>query len=93
MRLSSNPSFTRFAVAPVGALELLSKLVSLPGHKYWEKLPSASVIADASVVGHHQVNDAYLVRVAEARKGRIVTFDDGLRLHALSARTVTVLGR
>lgn len=91
MRLSSNPSFTRFAVEPPAALGLLAKLVSLPGHAFWKDLPAASVLEEATLAGHQQVNDAYLVRIAESRKGQLVTFDGALRVHAHSARSVTVL--
>lgn len=91
MRLSSNPSFTRFAVEPHAAIGLLAKLVALPGHSYWKDLPAASILATATVAGHQQVNDAYLVRIAESRKGRVVTFDAALRLHAQSPRSITVL--
>jgi predicted nucleic acid-binding protein len=42
-------------------------------------------------IGHQQVNDAWLVQVARHNRGRLVTFDNRLRAHAIDAGQVEVI--
>jgi toxin-antitoxin system PIN domain toxin len=91
VRLSSNPSFTSAAVAPAAAAALLQKLASHDRHQFWADLPPVGVEMFARAVGHQQVTDCYLVRLAEHHAGRIVTFDAPLREHASDSEMVTVL--
>lgn len=81
VRISSNPKIIADAVSPRSAHATLTELIALPGHVYWEALPSPSecdVLRAVPVVGHRQVTDAYLIHVARHHKGRLVTFDKAL---------------
>jgi uncharacterized protein len=91
IRLSSNPSFTPAAVAPRIAAELLARMIARPGHQYWADVPASDPTIYARSVGHRQVMDAYLVALAGHHRGRVVTFDGGLRVHTKDPSTVSVL--
>jgi predicted nucleic acid-binding protein len=45
----------------------------------------------SKALGHQEVIDAYLVRLAEHHGGRVVTFDAALREHARDPGVVTVV--
>ena len=92
VRLSSNPAFTAEAVTPNEAAALLVRYKAHPGHAFVEHLPEIAVAGLENVIGHQQVNDAYLVRVAERKKMVFVTFDHRARAHAEKAQTVVVIG-
>jgi len=91
VRLSSNPAYTPAPVTPTQAADLLRKLVGHRGHRYWKSLPEPEPAMFAYVLGHQQVQDAYLVRVAERHRGRLVTFDGRLAMHATTAGVVHVI--
>lgn len=91
VRLSSNPSYTSVAVTPQVAATLLVTLVAHETHQFWNDLPPLSADVFARAVGHQQVTDAYLVRLAEHHAGRVVTFDAPLREHARDPHAVTVV--
>jgi uncharacterized protein len=91
VRLSSNPAYTSAAVPPQDAAALLATLVAHKAHAFW---PSPSAIAReiyARSLGHQQVNDAYLVQLARLNKGRVVTFDTRLAVHASDASQVLLI--
>ena len=91
VRLSSNPSFTRDAVAPGDALRLLERICRLPGHRSWDALPAVAGLSSFALVGHQQVSDAYLVLVAQRHKGTLATFDTRISAWAGAARHVAVI--
>ncbi|MBM4378001.1 MAG: hypothetical protein FJ086_01645 [Deltaproteobacteria bacterium] len=91
VRLSSNPAFTRQAVSPATALELLAQLKQVGKHRAWDELPGAGLLKGLTLAGHQQVMDAYLLRLAEAKRGTFVTFDRGARAFARDARHVLLL--
>ena len=80
VRLSSNPAVSRDAVSPRTALDMLSRIVALPEHEFWEdNMPLSSAIGPSSpVVGHKQLTDAYLLGLSRVRGGRLATFDRGI---------------
>jgi toxin-antitoxin system PIN domain toxin len=92
IRLSSNPSYTSEAVAPQEAASLLAALVAHGKHRFWVSSPAADASIFAKALGHQQVNDAYLVRIAAQNRGRVVTFDNRLSVHAHREGLVCVLG-
>ena len=77
VRISSNPAFTRDAVSPSAALELLERVKELPGYGFWpDHLPLLNSFENFSgIVGHRQVIDAYLLALAQAHKGILATLD------------------
>jgi uncharacterized protein len=81
IRLSSNPSFSRDAIAPSKAQTLLDISLGHPDHHFW---PDEISVRDAlaplrtSVVGHRQTTDAYLLGLAIFRRGKLATFDSAI---------------
>ena len=91
IRLSSNPSYTPAAVPPPEAAGLLQRLIAHKHHQFWPSPPAANPAFFAKALGHQQVNDAYLVAIARAQKGRVVTLDTRLPVHAGNDDTVLVI--
>lgn len=91
VRLSSNPAFTRQAVSPLEAIELLSELRGFGKHRFWSELSSVDALSSLPLAGHQQLTDAFLVKTAERHRGILVTFDRGAKPHDPSGRRVLVL--
>lgn len=80
VRVSSNPALPQ-ARSPREALELLRRMVAIPGHHFWSddvSLARDEVGLADRIVGHRQVTDAHLLRLAIRREGRLATFDRGV---------------
>jgi hypothetical protein len=85
VRILSNPALSRDALSPAQALDLLSAGLAHPAHEFWPDetpVPSALEHSAGSLQGHQQLTDAYLMALAERRKGVLATFDAGLRMLA-----------
>jgi len=81
VRIISNPAFSPDAVTPQEAIELLSVNMRDGSHRFWsDDLPMTEVLKRfrGTLVGHQQVNDAYLLSLAIHRKGRLATLDRGI---------------
>ena len=76
----------------------LLRILAVSGHKFWaDDLPpnKAAAFSSVAVVGHRQVIDAYLLALATANGGRLVTFDRGIGIGAVAGaakRNLLVLG-
>ena len=82
VRMVSNPAFSRDALAPGRAVALLGDNLSHPGHEFWTEslqLPDAVKGLKHALQGHRQLTDAYLLALANRRKGVLASFDRGLR--------------
>ena len=80
IRISSNPKIIADAATPRYALEVLKKIVAVPGHHFWPDTVAATdavAFGSAAFVGHRQVTDAYLLSLAQHHKGKLATFDCG----------------
>ncbi len=78
IRIVSNPAFSRDAVHPREAMQVLAANTAAPDHEFWpDALPFAEAVAFAGVrlLGHQQVTDAYLLGLALRRGGVLVTLD------------------
>jgi toxin-antitoxin system PIN domain toxin len=76
VRISSNPAFTPEAVSPWQALDLLARIVDLPGHGFWpDDLPLPAAITGSRILGHRQVVDLYLLKLAANHGGIFATLD------------------
>jgi toxin-antitoxin system PIN domain toxin len=77
VRSSSNPKFTKDAVPPATALELLDRLTRLPEHSFWPDVLSCkeALAGDQLIVGHRQLTDLYLLGLAHGNSGVLATFD------------------
>jgi toxin-antitoxin system PIN domain toxin len=77
----SNPAFSKDAVAPSVALELLTHNLNHPHHRFWPaNLPLGQALAELKpkLSGHQQVTDAYLLGLVRHFKGRLATFDTAI---------------
>ncbi|CAN5768263.1 type II toxin-antitoxin system VapC family toxin [soil metagenome] len=91
IRLSSNPAYTDAAVRPAEAATLLHEWTQHEKHAFWPSPAADRSSVYALALGHQQVNDAYLLDVAKARRGRFVTFDRRLQVHAAEEGLVLVI--
>ncbi len=94
VRIVSNPAFSRDALAPANAVELLQENLEHPGHRFW---PADIPVTEAMrgmlprLTGHQQITDAYLVALAIRNKGKLATLDRGIQQWA-PAGSVEVIG-
>ncbi len=78
VRVVSNPAFSRDAVQPREAVQVLSANTEAEDHEFWaEGMPVAEAVAFAGVrlMGHQQVMDAYLLGLAIRKGGVLATLD------------------
>jgi len=97
VRIVSNPIFSRRAVSPRDALEVLSGSLQHPAHHFWtEDIGVTEALAHFGrrLLGHQQITDAYLLGLAIQKKGRLATLDaslSSLLLDQSAARSRLVL--
>lgn len=78
VRIVSNPAFSRDAVSPREATDLLAANTSAPDHVFWaadRPFAEATAFAAVRLVGHRQVTDAYLLGLAISKSGCLATMD------------------
>jgi uncharacterized protein len=78
VRIVSNPAFSRDAVQPREAIQVLVANTAAKDHVFWpDALPLAGAVAFAGVrlIGHQQVTDAYLLGLAVHHGGALATLD------------------
>ena len=78
VRIVSNPAFSRDAVQPRDATQVLVANTSAKDHVWWaDDLPFAEAVSFAGVrlIGHQQVTDAYLLGLAIHHGGSLATLD------------------
>ena len=96
IRLSSNPAAVGAIKRPQEAAGILAAMVADSLHVYLGSLPSPASEdcrdAFAKLLGHQQVTDAYLLRLAAASKAVLVTFDRRLESLAEGQSRVIILG-
>ena len=81
VRLLANPAFSSAAVTPGEAMRVLELALQHPSHVFWSDeigLAAAVHPLRRRIVGHRQVNDAYLLGLAIHKGGRLATLDRGL---------------
>lgn len=82
VRILCNPTFSANALTPANALLVLETNLNLAGHHFW---PDSIPVVDAlkkikqRFTGHRQITDAYLVSLAAHHRGKLATFDKGVR--------------
>lgn len=82
VRIVSNPAFSRDAVSPAQALQLLAANLKHRAHRFWPAgigVPETLARFGGHLVGHRQVTDAYLLGLALHHRGKLATFDGGIR--------------
>jgi uncharacterized protein len=78
IRIVSNPAFSRDAVLPREAIQVLSVNTAADDHAFWpDDAPYAEVgeFAAERLLGHQQVTDAYLLGLAIRHGGALATLD------------------
>ncbi len=79
VRNLSNPAMSPRAVRPAEAVRVLQENIQHPGHRFWfDNLSVTQALAKLRLTGHKQVTDAYLLALAIANKGKLVTLDRGI---------------
>ncbi|RME95161.1 MAG: PIN domain-containing protein [Verrucomicrobia bacterium] len=81
VRIVSNPAFSRDAVQPREAMQVLAANTAAKDHVFWQDdLPLAEAVAFAGerLLGHQQLTDAYLIGLAIHHRGLLATLDQGL---------------
>jgi len=91
VRLSSNPTYAPRPVTPFEACRLLAQWTARTEHAFWGEEPPPVPADFARALGFQQVNDSYLLRLAEHHRGTVVTFDARLRALAAGGARLTVL--
>lgn len=89
VRIVSQPRYPS-PVVPTVAVELLEGATGTEHHEFWPceiSLLDVSVVDRSRVHGPRQVTDAYLLALAVARGGRLVTFDRSVVLSSVPAAT------
>ena len=85
VRIVSNPAFSRDAVQPRDAIQVLSANTTARDHAFWPdelQVDDAVAFAGVRLLGHQQVTDAYLLGLAIRRGGVLATLDQ--RIAALT---------
>ena len=81
VRISSNAKIIDGAVTPQEALALLRQMVRQDDHHFWAddlNLAAATNGLFVRLGGHRQMTDAYLLALAMAKRGMLVTLDRGV---------------
>jgi uncharacterized protein len=82
-------AWLRAGATSADALAVLTALTASERHEFWPDDQPFTDVDLRGVVGHRQVTDAYLVALARARGGRLVTLDRALTaLHPGVARSL-----
>jgi uncharacterized protein len=74
----------RVLMGPFGQLgadaawQVLRQLTQMPAHEFWEAGFSYLELTPNRLQGHGQVTDFWIAELARRRRGRLVTFDQGL---------------
>jgi toxin-antitoxin system PIN domain toxin len=93
VRVISNPAFSANALTVANALLVLESNVNLPHHQFWpDSIPVAGALRNVErFTGHRQITDAYLVGLALHRRGKLATFDKGIRALGIEEGGVEVI--
>ena len=89
VRIISQPRYPS-PVSPAKAIALLSRALAGGGHSFWScdvSVLDSAIVDRSRVHGPRQVADAYLLALAVAHGGRLVTFDRSVSLAAVRGAT------
>ena len=91
IRVLNLPGYSKFG--PVGFERVSRKLREICSdmdHEFWPddlSLRTQGLINWARILGHNQITDAYLLALAVARKGALITLDHRVTLSAVNGAT------
>jgi toxin-antitoxin system PIN domain toxin len=97
LRIVGNPRYPNSPGSPAAVAPLVERLRSLPGHRFWAdgvSLLDPEVVDLTRLLAPGQVTDSYLLALAHAHDGVLVTFDrrlvtDAVPLGAEALRTLS----
>ena len=69
------------------AAMLIQRVEEVEGHNFWPDTVSYTKVDYTEVIGHRQITDAYLVTLARAHEGKLVTINHGICLLYLDHST------
>jgi toxin-antitoxin system PIN domain toxin len=78
LRLSMQPAVVKIPVLFGDVMEALAQMTANGEHRFWPLETGLADVRDeirARIVGHHQLNDAFLLDLAIRNQGRLATFD------------------
>lgn len=81
VRIVSNPAFSRDAVRPGDAVQVLATNTAAKDHVFWADdvaVGEAVQFAGTRLMGHQQVTDAFLLGLALRHGGKLATLDQGI---------------
>jgi uncharacterized protein len=84
VRIMSNPAYskgTRFSIGDL--IQRLRTFVAQSDHEFWAddlSLRSAEIFVTENLHSSQRLTDIYLLALATHRKGRLVTFDQGISI-------------
>lgn len=89
VRVISHPKYSRaFTLAPGDVIQRLSEFCEAQDHVFWPddvSLREAGLFQTDRILGTRQVTDVYLLGLAVSHGGRLVTFDQGITITAVSS--------
>jgi toxin-antitoxin system PIN domain toxin len=98
IRVLSNPGYSGRRTTALDARHRLAQFASSGGHLFWSdtvSLRDDDVFDLASMMGHRQLTDLYLLGTAVANRGALATFDRGIARACVKSATtehVIVIG-
>lgn len=87
IRVVSNPRYPGQGTSLRDAIARLAEIRQSTDHSFWQDSVSvceADVCQPAYIQGHRQLTDVYLLGLAVANQGRLVTFDRSIPLRAVA---------
>lgn len=78
LRILGNPRYPHSPGTPAAVMDMLAHMRSLPGHQFWAddiSLLDTGLVDAARLIGHAQITDSYLLALACAHNGHLVSFD------------------
>jgi uncharacterized protein len=87
LRIVGHPRYPNSPGTPAAVGPSLRSLRSLPGHHFWTDdvgLLSADICDPSRLLTHGQITETYLLALARAKGGRLVTFDQRLIVAAVT---------
>lgn len=88
VRILSHPNYSKAVrLVPAEVVQRLSRFCGFQDHAFWKdsvSLRDDEVFQIEQLVGPRQVTDLYLLALAVREGGRLVTFDEGIALGAVS---------
>jgi toxin-antitoxin system PIN domain toxin len=93
VRILAKPAYPSVGLSVAGVREILAELCRAKDHIFW---PDSTSVLNASLidladVGPKNLTNAYLVSLAAANHGRMITFDRSIRWQSVTGCSADVL--